>query len=204
MLFGVDMKIVDDDGKDLPWDGASPSATCWFAARGSCATTTTVGEGDPLVKDAQDKSWFPTGDVATIDSDGYMQITDRSKDVIKSGGEWISSIELENIAVSHPAVRWQPASRSPHRNGTNGRCWWSCKQAERGVTQRRAAGALRGKVAKWQVPDDVAFVDIASARRDRKNAEVTAARAVLASIGCRPHEPRALGSHCSFIMCRVT
>jgi 3-(methylthio)propionyl---CoA ligase len=97
--FGVEMKIVDDDGKELPWDGkafgdllvrgpGSPPATS--RARAATASST--------------DGWFPTGDVATIDPDGYMQITDRSKDVIKSGGEWISSIDLENIAVA--TRRW--------------------------------------------------------------------------------------------------
>jgi len=66
--------------------------------------------------------WFPTGDVATIDADGYMHITDRSKDVIKSGGEWISSIEIENVAVSHPPSRWRPASPPGTPSGTNARC----------------------------------------------------------------------------------
>jgi fatty-acyl-CoA synthase len=79
--------------------------------------------GDPLVRTAR-PGWFPTGDVATIDADGFMQITDRSKDVIKSGGEWIGSIDLENIAMAHPAWRWRPASPPSTRSGTSGRCWW--------------------------------------------------------------------------------
>ena len=103
VIFGVDMKIVDPEGRDLPWDGVAFGdllvrgpwvARAYFKNEG----------GDPLVVDADGISWFPTGDVATIDPDGYMQITDRSKDVIKSGGEWIGSIDLENIAMSHPAV----------------------------------------------------------------------------------------------------
>jgi fatty-acyl-CoA synthase len=80
--------------------------------------------GDPLVKDARGHGWFPTGDVATIDAAGFMQITDRSKDVIKSGGEWIGSIDLENIAMAHPASRWRRASPPSTRSGTSGRSWW--------------------------------------------------------------------------------
>ena len=92
-IFGADMKIVDGDGKDLPWDGKVFGD---LLVRGPWITSSYFkGEGgDPLVD-----GWFPTGDVATIDPDGYMQITDRSKDVIKTGGEWISTIDLENIAV---------------------------------------------------------------------------------------------------------
>jgi acyl-CoA synthetase (AMP-forming)/AMP-acid ligase II len=76
--------------------------------------------GNPLRGDG----WFPTGDVATIDADGYMQITDRSKDVIKSGGEWIGSIDLENIAMAHPAVAMAACIAARTRSGTSGRCWW--------------------------------------------------------------------------------
>jgi fatty-acyl-CoA synthase len=96
-IFGVDMKIVDADGNELPWDG---KAFGDLLVRGPWIIKRYFkGEGgDPLVD-----GWFPTGDVATIDPDGYMQITDRSKDVIKSGGEWISSIDVENIAMAHPA-----------------------------------------------------------------------------------------------------
>ena len=101
-IFGVDMKIVDDDGSELPWDG---KAFGDLLVRGPWVIRELLqGRGRPADHDAQGEGWFPTGDVATIDADGYMQITDRSKDVIKSGGEWISSIELENIAMAHPAV----------------------------------------------------------------------------------------------------
>ena len=102
-IYGVDMKIVDGQGEELPWDGRAYGdllvkgpwiVKAYFKGEG----------GDPLVPDAQGRGWFPTGDVATIDADGYLQITDRSKDVIKSGGEWISSIDIENIAVAHPGV----------------------------------------------------------------------------------------------------
>jgi acyl-CoA synthetase (AMP-forming)/AMP-acid ligase II len=102
-IFGVDMKIVDGDGKELPWDSKSYGDLLvkgpWIVKEYFKSE-----EGDPLIFDEQNRGWFPTGDVATIDADGYLQITDRSKDVIKSGGEWISSIDIENIAVAHPAL----------------------------------------------------------------------------------------------------
>src|SRR5438094_4789788 len=102
-VYGVDMKIVDHDGNELPWDGKVSGD---LYVRGPWIVREYFRDegGDPLIKDAAGQSWFPTGDVATIDADGYMQITDRSKDVIKSGGEWIGSIDLENIAMAHPAV----------------------------------------------------------------------------------------------------
>ncbi|HAJ11454.1 MAG TPA: long-chain fatty acid--CoA ligase, partial [Comamonadaceae bacterium] len=102
-IFGVDMKIVDGEGKELPWDGKTFGD---LLVRGPWIIASYFkGEGgDPLQYDEAGRGWFPTGDVATIDADGFMQITDRSKDVIKSGGEWISSIDIENIAMAHPAV----------------------------------------------------------------------------------------------------
>ena len=116
--FGVDMKIVDDVGAELPWDGRASGD---LMVRGPWVISRYADDGgeSPLVD-----GWFPTGDIATIDADGFMQITDRSKDVIKSGGEWIGSIELENIAMAHPCVARRPASACRIRSGTNGRCWW--------------------------------------------------------------------------------
>jgi len=111
-IYGMDMKIVDDDGKEQPHDGKAYGD---LLVRGPWVVANYYkGEGDPLVKDAHGNGWFPTGDVATIDPDGYMQITDRSKDVIKSGGEWISSIDIENIAVAHPAVAMAACIGVPH------------------------------------------------------------------------------------------
>ena len=100
--FGVEMKIVDDAGKELPRDG---KAFGDLLVRGPWVTSGYFkGEGGDVLPDEHGDGWFPTGDVATLDPDGYMQITDRSKDVIKSGGEWISSIDLENAAMAHPGV----------------------------------------------------------------------------------------------------
>ena len=112
-FFGVDLKIVDDAGTELPWDGSSQGN---LMARGPWVIEEyfKAAGGDPLQYDAQGEGWFPTGDVATIDADGYMQITDRSKDVIKSGGEWISSVDLENLAVAHPGVAMAAVIGVPH------------------------------------------------------------------------------------------
>ena len=121
-IFGVDMKIVDDNGEELPWDGKTYGD---LYVKGPWVLREYFkGEGgDPLVKDAQGTGWFPTGDVATIDADGYMQITDRSKDVIKSGGEWISSIDIENIAMAHPAIQMAACVGMRHPSGTSAPSW---------------------------------------------------------------------------------
>src|SRR5678810_457934 len=112
-VYGVDMKIVGDDGQELPHDGKQSGE---LMVRGPWVVDKYFkGEGgDPLVKDAAGHGWFPTGDVATIDASGFMQITDRSKDVIKSGGEWIGSIDLENIAMAHPCVQMAACIAATH------------------------------------------------------------------------------------------
>ena len=108
-VFGVEMKIVDPDGQELPWDGVASGD---LLVKGPWIIISNFkGEGgDPLVAGG----WFPTGDVAAIDADGFLQITDRSKDVIKSGGEWISSIDVENIAMALPAVAMAACIAVPH------------------------------------------------------------------------------------------
>jgi fatty-acyl-CoA synthase len=152
-IFGVEMKIVDPEGQELPWDGQSSGdlmvkgpwiIACYFKGEG----------GDPLVE-----GWFPTGDVATIDPDGFMQITDRSKDVIKSGGEWISSIDVENIAVAHPAVAMAACIGVRHPKWDERPLLVVVKKPGSEVTREDLLSFYEGKVAKWQVPDDVAFVD---------------------------------------------
>ncbi len=158
VIFGVDMKIVDPDGRDLPWDG---QAFGDLLVRGPWVVREYFkGEGgDPLVADEHGTTWFPTGDVGNIDADGYLQITDRSKDVIKSGGEWIGSIDLENIAMAHPASRWPRSSRSRIRSGTSGRCWSSCGSPTSTCEKADLLAHYEGKIAKWWTPDDVVFVD---------------------------------------------
>ena len=157
-IYGVEMKIVDGDGNELPWDGKTYGD---LLVRGPW----TVGnyyrnEGaPPLVKDAQGREWFPTGDVATIDADGFMHITDRSKDVIKSGGEWISSIDIENIAMSHPAVAMAACVGMPHPKWDERPIVAVVKRPGTEVTRDELLAFYEGKTAKWQIPDDVVFVE---------------------------------------------
>jgi 3-(methylthio)propionyl---CoA ligase len=152
-IYGVDMKIVGDDGQDMPWDG---KAFGDLLVRGPWVVREYFkGEGgDPLRG-----GWFPTGDVATIDADGYMQITDRSKDVIKSGGEWISSIDIENIAMAHPAVQMAACVGMPHPKWDERPIVAVVKRAGAELTRDELLAFYVGKTAKWQVPDDVVFVD---------------------------------------------
>jgi fatty-acyl-CoA synthase len=115
--------------------------------------------GDPLKYDAEGRGWFPTGDVATIDADGYMQITDRSKDVIKSGGEWISSIDLENLAVAHPAVAQAAVIGIAHPKWDERPLLVVVRKPGSDVTKEDLIRFYEGKIAKWWTPDDVQFVD---------------------------------------------
>ena len=152
-IFGVDMKIVDDDGQELPWDGKTYGdlhvkgpwiLDQYFKGEG----------GDPLKN-----GWFPTGDVATIDADGFMQITDRSKDVIKSGGEWISSIDIENIAMAHPAVAMAACIGMPHPKWDERPIVAVVRKPGVELTREQLIAFYDGKVAKWQMPDDVVFLE---------------------------------------------
>ena len=152
-VFGVDMKIVDGDSAELPWDGKAFGDLLVkgpWVVRGYFK-----GEGgDPLVD-----GWFPTGDVATISPDGYMQITDRSKDVIKSGGEWISSIDLENIAVAHPAVQQAAVIGVAHPKWDERPLLIVVRKPGSEVGRDELLKFFEGKIAKWWLPDDVAFVE---------------------------------------------
>jgi fatty-acyl-CoA synthase len=158
-IFGVDMKIVDDHGAELPWDGKTYGDLLvkgpWVVRDYYKSDKSDKGEGaSPLVD-----GWFPTGDVATIDADGYMQITDRSKDVIKSGGEWISSIDIENIAVAHPAVAMAACIGVAHPKWDERPIIAVVKKSGAEVTREELLRFYDGKTAKWQIPDDVVFVD---------------------------------------------
>jgi fatty-acyl-CoA synthase len=152
-VFGVDMKIVDGDGKELPFDGKQSGE---LLVKGPWIVSTYFkGEGgDPLVD-----GWFPTGDVSTIDADGYMQITDRAKDVIKSGGEWIGSIDLENIAMAHPAVAMAACIAARHPKWDERPLLVVMKKPGAEVTRDELIAFFEGKIAKWWTPDDVVFVD---------------------------------------------
>jgi fatty-acyl-CoA synthase len=152
-VFGVDMKIVDDDGRELPWDGKTYGN---LLVKGYWIIDNYFkGEGGDALQDG----WFPTGDVATISADGYMQITDRSKDVIKSGGEWIGTIDLENIAASHPAVQEAACIGVFHPKWDERPLLVVVKKPDAEVSREELIGFNEGKVAKWWTPDDVVFVD---------------------------------------------
>ena len=153
-VFGVDIKIVDPDtGRDLPWDG---KAFGDLYVRGPWIISEYFKhEGGDVLTDG----WFHTGDVATIDPDGYMQITDRSKDVIKSGGEWISSIDVENIAMAHPAVAMAACIGMKHPKWDERPIIAVLKKPGVEVTREDILAFFEGKTAKWQIPDDVVFVD---------------------------------------------
>jgi fatty-acyl-CoA synthase len=157
-IYGVEMKIVDDQGKELPRDG---TAFGDLLVRGPWITRGYFkGEGgDVLRTDAAGLEWFPTGDVATIDPDGYMQITDRSKDVIKSGGEWISSIDLENVAVAHPAIAEAAVIGVPHPKWDERPLLIAVKKPGMEVTREEILAFFEGKVANGWLPNDVVFVE---------------------------------------------
>ncbi|MCE2658417.1 MAG: AMP-binding protein, partial [Rubrivivax sp.] len=152
-VFGVDMKIVDPEGRELPWDGATSGDLLVKGPWIICGYFKGEG-GDPLVG-----GWFPTGDVATIDAAGYLQITDRSKDVIKSGGEWISSIDVENIAMAHPAVAMAACIAVPHPKWDERPLLVVVRKPGMALDSAELLAFFEGKLAKWQVPDDVVFVD---------------------------------------------
>src|SRR3954470_24420630 len=152
-IYGVDMRIVGEDGAELPWDG---KAFGDLQVRGPWVVKGYFkGEGGDPMKDG----WFPTGDVATIDPDGYMQITDRSKDVIKSGGEWISSIDLENIAVAHPGIVEAAVIGIKHPKWDERPIVVAIKKPGATVTKDELLKFYEGKIAKWWMPDDVVFVE---------------------------------------------
>ncbi|MDR7376991.1 fatty-acyl-CoA synthase [Rhodoferax ferrireducens] len=152
-VYGVDMQIVDGDGQPLPHDGVAAGDLLvkgpWIVADYYKSQAPS-----PLVD-----GWFPTGDVATIDADGYLQITDRSKDVIKSGGEWISSIAVENIAVAHPAVAMAACIGIKHPKWDERPIVVVVKKPGAELTAAELLQFYEGKTAKWQIPDDVVFVD---------------------------------------------
>jgi len=154
-IYGVEMRIVDDEQNELPWDGSAYGAlqvrgpwicSDYFRLNGAAGSHT--GDG-----------WFDTGDVATIDPEGFLAITDRTKDVIKSGGEWISSIAIENIAMGHPAVAEAAVVGVPHAKWTE-RPLLVVRRAEgKQLEKDEMLAWLNGKIASWWMPDDVVFVD---------------------------------------------
>jgi fatty-acyl-CoA synthase len=148
------MRIIDDAGKELPWDGKTFGR---LMVRGACvAREYFKGEGGEIL-DAD--GFFDTGDVATIDPYGNMQITDRAKDVIKSGGEWISTIEIENLAVGHPKVAEAAVIGVAHPKWDERPLLVIVLKKDQQASKDEMLAYLQGKIAKWWMPDDVAFVD---------------------------------------------
>jgi fatty-acyl-CoA synthase len=153
ILPGLDMKIVDGDGKELPWDGVAFGD---LKVRGPWVTNAYYGDPPGSALDAE--GWFATGDVATIDPDGFMEITDRSKDVIKSGGEWISSITLENIAVSHPDVAEAAVIAARHPKWDERPLLLVVPRQGHTVDTESVLKLYEGRIAKWWLPDAVLVV----------------------------------------------
>ncbi len=150
--FTVDMKICDDDGKALPWDGTTFGR---LMVRGPAVSKAYFGL-DENILDAD--GYFDTGDVATIDANGYMNITDRGKDVIKSGGEWISSIELENLAVGHADVAEAAVIGIAHPKWDERPLLLIVCKPGRTPSKEDILAFMQGKIAKWWMPDDVQFI----------------------------------------------
>jgi fatty-acyl-CoA synthase len=153
-VFGVELKIVGPEGRELPHDGVSVGE---LKVRGNWVISGYFkGEGGKVV---DDDGWLGTGDVGTIDPDGYVQLTDRLKDVIKSGGEWISSIEIENLAMSHPDVFEAAVIAVEHPVWQERPLLIVHPREGRNPTKAALLQFLSEKLAKWQIPDDVVFVD---------------------------------------------
>ncbi|MFQ5935683.1 MAG: AMP-binding protein, partial [Acidiferrobacterales bacterium] len=155
-IYGVEMKIVDDTGKPLPHDGATVGH---LMVRGPWIASAYYKDERASTSAFDEDGWFRTGDVASIDAGGHMQIVDRSKDLIKSGGEWISSIDLENMAMAHPGVVEVAAIAVAHEKWGERPLLVVVRQEGSKVTAAEIRAFLKGKVAKWWLPDDVVFVD---------------------------------------------
>lgn len=153
-IFGIDMKIVDDAGNALPHDGVAFGD---LLVRGPFVVREYFGADQP--GGLTSSGWFRTGDVATIDPAGFMQITDRSKDVIKSGGEWISSIELENLAIGHPAIAEAAVIGVPHPKWSERPLLVVVRKPNATISKEELLAYYDGKVARWWVPEAVEFVD---------------------------------------------
>ncbi|KAK3272248.1 hypothetical protein CYMTET_19444 [Cymbomonas tetramitiformis] len=153
-IFGVEMKITDDDGKELPRDGKSFGH---LMVRGPMTVKEYMrADGGKLL---DEEGWFDTGDVAVLEPEGLMRITDRSKDVIKSGGEWISSIEIENEAVGHPQVAEAAVIGVQHPKWGERPLLVVVKEPNASITKEDVLAFLVGRIAKWWMPDDVVFAE---------------------------------------------
>ncbi|NZD46791.1 fatty-acid--CoA ligase [Sphaerotilus sulfidivorans] len=156
VVYGIDMEIIGASGEPQPWDGRS---TGDLVVRGHWVVSGYLNRDDSPLQQIGGQAWFPTGDVASIDADGFMLITDRSKDVIKSGGEWISSIELENIAMAHPDVLEAAAIACHHPKWDERPLLVVVRKPGRELSREQMLDFYEGRIAKWQIPDDVVFVD---------------------------------------------
>jgi len=151
-IFGIELSIVDGNGQPISWDGKTPGN---LLARGPWVCDRYYGSDQA----ASVNGWFPTGDIATMDHDGFMEITDRSKDVIKSGGEWISSIALENIAMSHPAIAEAAVIGANHNSwGERPLLIVVPRRLKVPPSREEILSFFKGRVASWCIPDDVIFV----------------------------------------------
>ena len=150
--FGVELKIIDEEGNDLPNDGETQGD---LMVRGYWVLDSYFQNDDDILQDG----WFHTGDVATLDPDGYLTIRDRSKDIIKSGGEWISSVELENIAMGHPEIANAAAIGVAHPKWDERPVIVAVKAEGLDPSEEQVLGWFDDKIAKWQIPDRVVFVD---------------------------------------------
>lgn len=155
-LWGVDVKIVDDEGKRLAHDG---KAAGLLMVRGPWITSGYFNDAEASSEAFDREGWFSTGDIATIDTQGFLHLTDRAKDVIKSGGEWISSIDLENIAVGHPAVAEAAVIGIQHPKWDERPLLIVVMRDGQSVDKTEILAFLKDKIAKWWMPNDVAFVD---------------------------------------------
>ncbi|MCR9056173.1 MAG: long-chain fatty acid--CoA ligase [Rhodobacteraceae bacterium] len=155
-VFGVDMKIVDDAGNRLPHDGKSQGH---LYVRGNTITSGYFEDPEASKPVFDQDGWFCTGDIAKIDPQGFLQITDRSKDLIKSGGEWISSLDLENIVMSHPGVANCAVIAVPDSKWDERPLLIVVPREDAQPQEDELRGLLMAKLAKWQVPDEIVFVD---------------------------------------------
>ncbi|HBR1203963.1 TPA: AMP-binding protein [Klebsiella pneumoniae] len=152
-IFGIELQVVDVDGEPLPRDGQSQG---YLQVRGHWVVEQYYGQDASALTAA---GWFDTGDIGTLDANGYLVISDRAKDIIKSGGEWISTVELENIAIAHPGVRSAAAIAARHPRWDE-RPVLLCVRAEGGeVEETDLLSWFEKRVPKWQIPDRVIFVD---------------------------------------------
>jgi fatty-acyl-CoA synthase len=149
----VELRLVDDDGSEVAWDGES---TGEIEVRGPWIASQYFRDPDPA---KFDDGWLRTGDIAAVDEKGYVQITDRSKDVIKSGGEWISSVELENELMSHPAVAEAAVIAKPDPRWAERPLCCVVLTGDDAASAEELVEHLRSRVAKWWLPDEFAFID---------------------------------------------